>query len=190
MSWSNNISSVRTKLVKFNAPAAASATAITAAFGGEIVNNDPTNLGVAITQPVVPRNVSATFGANWGAANHIKVYGTDQFTTAITETLNSNPGGVTTGTKCFATITKITKTLTDAVDATNICSIGIGVKLGIMDSLGNPLYLADNFGSGHLVGTGFDAPTLDTTLNTVSFATAPNGARIWHLIINVTAVSP
>lgn len=170
------------QVVRLNAPATSSATAITADFGGEVAKIDPVDLGVTITQPDIPRNVFATFGAGWSATNHVTIYGTDANDAPISETLTANPGSTRTGAKAFKSIAKITKVAQDAAAGTNLCSIGSGVVFGVAGQL------ADSFGSGHLVGTGFDPLTVSTANNTIAPATAPNGVRVWHCLVNLQAV--
>lgn len=170
------------QLVNLATPATASTTAITAAFGGDATGIDPVTVtGATITQPDMARNVTATFGANWGATNHITVYGTDINNAAISEVLTSNPNGVTTGAKAFKTVTKVTKVKQDTVNGTNTCSIGTGVLFGVAGKI------ADTFAIGHLIGTGFDPVVVSTTNSTVTTTTAPNASRSWNVLINLQA---
>lgn len=88
----------------------------------------------AITNPDVPRNVTATAG---GVAADIKavqvvITGTDVDGNVITETLPAftvNTAGTVTGSKAFKTITKIDLPAHDGLGATT--AIGRGAKLGL-----------------------------------------------------------
>jgi hypothetical protein len=94
-----------------------------------------------ITNPVVPRNITATAGgtaADIGAIE-IVVEGTNANDEAITETLPAftvNTAGSVTGSKAFKTVTKITVPAHDGTGATT--AIGFGSKLGL------PFKLAHN----------------------------------------------
>jgi hypothetical protein len=87
-----------------------------------------------ITNPGVPRNITATAG---GTATDIKaiqivVEGTDYNDEVITETLpafTADTAGIVTGSKAFKTITKITIPAHDGTGATT--AIGFGSKLGL-----------------------------------------------------------
>lgn len=91
-----------------------------------------------ITNPAVPRNVTATSG---GTANDIKaiqvvVAGTDVEGNAITETLpvfTENSATTVVGSKAFATVTSITIPAHDGTGATT--AIGTGAKLGLGERL-------------------------------------------------------
>lgn len=87
-----------------------------------------------ITQPDVPRNVTATAGGTSAdvAAVQPIVEGTDINDQVITETLPAftvNTTGTVTGSKAFKTITKITLPAHDGTGATT--AIGTGSKLGL-----------------------------------------------------------
>jgi len=94
-----------------------------------------------ITNPAVPRNITATAGgtaADIGAIE-IVVEGTNANGEAITETLpafTENTAGTVTGSKAFKTVTKITVPAHDGTGATT--AIGFGSKLGL------PFKLAHN----------------------------------------------
>ncbi len=99
----------------------------------------------AITQPSVPRNITATAG---GTATDIKaiqviVAGTNYAGAAITETLPAftvDTAGTVTGSKAFKTVTSITIPAHDGTGATT--AIGFGEKLGLPDKLPHNTVLA------------------------------------------------
>lgn len=98
-----------------------------------------------ITNPPVPRNVTATAG---GTATDVKaiqviVAGTNINNEAITETLPAftvNTTGTVTGSKAFKTITSITIPAHDGTGATT--AIGTGAKLGLPSKLSRNTVLA------------------------------------------------
>lgn len=91
-----------------------------------------------ITQPSVPRNITATAGGTAGDIKAIQVIiaGTNFAGTAITETLPAftvDTAGSVTGSKAFKTVTSITIPAHDGTGATT--AIGFGEKLGLPDKL-------------------------------------------------------
>jgi hypothetical protein len=153
------------------APAAASATSVHASYNGDEADN---NFPGPITNPDVPRVVSATFAGTWDGGD-ITVTGTDQFGAAISEVLTSNPGGATTGTKAFATVTAIAKELvgSNAVGA----SVGTGTVLGIpvkINSEATNVLYADGVN---------EAGTYDTSNHTVDPTTAPDGSTNFLVLV-------
>ncbi len=87
-----------------------------------------------ITNPSIPRNITATFG---GTATDIKaieviIEGTNYLDEVITETLPAatvDTAGIVIGNKAFKTVTEITIPAHDGVLATT--AIGFGDKLGL-----------------------------------------------------------
>lgn len=112
-------------------PAAASTTAVHAAVTD---NGAQQVVTTGITNPDVPRNVTATAG---GTATDIKaiqviVEGTNEDGATITETLpvfTVDTAGTVVGSKAFKTVTKITIPAHDGTGATT--AIGRGSKLGL-----------------------------------------------------------
>lgn len=102
----------------------------------------------AITNPSVPRNVTATAG---GTAADIKaiqvvVEGTNYANEVITETLpafTENTAGTVVGSKAFKTVTKITIPAHDGNGATT--AVGFGEKLGLPYKLAHNTVLAAYF---------------------------------------------
>lgn len=173
----------RAKLFNLNAPRTSTATDVAAAFTGHSATVDPTDLALSLTQPDIPRNIVATFGATWSNTNNVKVYGTDAFGNSISEVLAGNQGSTRTGALAFATITKVTKSANFddlAGNAANTCSLGTGKVFGVSEQL------ADTFTIAQLVGTGFETVTVSTTNNTFTPATAPNGSRVWEILANIS----
>lgn len=87
-----------------------------------------------ITNPVYPRNVTATAGGTAGDIKAVQVIveGTNENDEVITETLPAftvNTAGTVTGSKIFKTITKITMPAHDGTGATT--AVGTGNKLGL-----------------------------------------------------------
>lgn len=87
-----------------------------------------------ITNPLYPRNVTATAGGTAGDIKAVQVIveGTNENDEVITETLpafTANTAGTVTGSKIFKTITKITMPAHDGTGATT--AIGTGAKLGL-----------------------------------------------------------
>lgn len=131
-----------------------------------------------ITNPSVPRNITATAG---GTATDIKaiqvlIEGTNYNDEVITETLPAftvDTAGTVTGSKAFKTITQITIPAHDGVLATT--SIGFGEKLGLPYKLAHNTVLAtylDNVKEG-------TAPTVTTSAtdlesNTIDLNSALN----------------
>jgi len=139
-------------------------------------------ISTGITQPSVPRNITATAG---GTAADIKavqviIAGTNYADEAITETLpafTADTAGTVTGSKAFKTVTSITIPAHDGTGATT--AIGFGEKLGL------PFKLAHNtvdkaYLNNVLEGT---APTVATSTtafesNTVDLNSALNGTVV------------
>jgi hypothetical protein len=98
-----------------------------------------------ITQPSVPRNITATAGGTATDIGAIQVIieGTNYADEVITETLpafTADTAGTVTGTKAFKTITKIIIPAHDGLGATT--SIGFGEKLGLPYKLAHDTVLA------------------------------------------------
>ena len=98
------------------------------------VNGAAQELTTGITNPAVPRNITATAGGTAGSIKAIQVVieGTNYNDEVITETLPAftvDTAGTVEGSKAFKTVTKITIPAHDATSATTI--IGWGDKLGL-----------------------------------------------------------
>ena len=126
-------------------PAAASATAVHAAVTD---NGAQQVITSGITNPDVPRNVTATAGGTAGDIKAIQVVvaGTNAEGVAISETLPAftvNTVGTVVGSKAFATITSITIPAHDGTGATT--SVGTGSNLGIGERLSLDTIVAAHF---------------------------------------------
>lgn len=115
----------------YTAPALGTTTAVHAAVTD---NGAPQTITAAITNPDVPRVISATAGGTGADIKAIQVViaGTDIDDQAITETLPAftvNTPGTVTGTKAFKTVTSITIPAHDGTGATT--AIGVGAALGL-----------------------------------------------------------
>lgn len=152
--------------------ATASATAVHAAVAGNAAQN---LFPGPITNPAVPRNLTATFAASYDGGN-ITIVGTNQFDEPTTEVIVASAGNTVAGLKIFKTVTSITKGAVGANAAT--VSIGTGVKLGVVPIPvgGSPVLLFTN-------GVG-EAVTWDATNNAFTATSAPNGARSYVLNFN------
>lgn len=160
-------------------PAAASTTAIKTAVTD---TGEDQVITTGITQPDVPRNITATAGGTSGDVKAIQVIiaGTNAEGVAITETLPAftvNTTGTVTGSKAFKTITSITIPAHDGTGATT--AIGTGSKLGLGDRLSRNSVLAAFLG-GTKEGT---APTVATSAtdiesNTVTLNSSLNGTAV------------
>lgn len=99
----------------------------------------------AITNPSVPRNITATAGGTAADIKAIQVVieGTNYADETITETLPAftvNTAGTVVGNKAFKTVTKITIPAHDDTGATT--AIGFGEKLGLPYKLSHNTVLA------------------------------------------------
>lgn len=111
--------------------------------GGQTAAADVITTG--ITQPSVPRNITATAGGTAGdiAAIQVVIEGTNYADEPITETLDAftaNTAGTVTGDLAFKTVTKITIPAHDGTGATT--AIGFGEKLGLPYKLAQNTVLA------------------------------------------------
>lgn len=124
-----------------------------------------------ITNPDVPRCVSATAGGTAGDIKAIQVIvaGTNIWGQAITETLPAftvNTAGIVQGSKAFATVTSITIPAHDGLGATT--AVGVNDKLGLPVCLTRNTVVAAYLG-GVKEGT---APTVTVDADEVEKNTA------------------
>lgn len=125
----------RTFIAHFQVLATLATVANTTGIHAAVISTvNPSIVITEITNPSVPRNITATAG---GTATDIKaiqviVEGTNYNDEVITETLPAftvDTAGSVTGNKAFKTITKITIPAHDGVGATT--AIGFSEKLGL-----------------------------------------------------------
>lgn len=145
-------------------PALGTATAVHAAVTDTGVDQVVTT---GITNPDVPRNLTATAGGTAADVKAIQVIvtGTDVSGAVITETLPAftvNTTGSVTGSKAFKTVTSITIPAHDGTGATT--SIGLGSKLGMPTTLARDTVL-NVFLNGVREGT---RPTVAVSTSAVS----------------------
>jgi hypothetical protein len=136
----------------------------------------------AITNPAVPRNITATAG---GTATDIKpvqviIAGTDFNDDAITETLpvfTENTAGSVTGSKAFKTVTSITIPAHDGNGATT--AIGWGDKYGLPYKRSH-IPCVGSYLNNVLEGTAATITASSTVLssNTIDLNSASNGSII------------
>lgn len=129
----NKIAGARSNVFSaaLGSPAAPSATAVHAAVTDDGSEQTITS---AITDPDVPRAISATAGGTAGdiKAIQVTINGTNAEGAAITEDLPAftvNTAGTVTGSKAFATVTSVVIPAHDGTGATT--SIGTGAALGL-----------------------------------------------------------
>lgn len=120
-----NIAQILTVAEDLGTPAAASTTAIHAAFAG---NDASLNFPGPITNPDVPRNLTVTFAAGWDGGD-VNVVGEDNAGNPINETFASGPGTTVKGNIPFSVVTSATKGAVGA--AADAASIGTGDRLGL-----------------------------------------------------------
>lgn len=163
---------------------AASTTGVHAAVTS---NGSPQTVTTGITQPSVPRNITATAGGT-GAdikAIQVTINGKDYAGNVISETLPAftvDTPGTVQGNKAFKTITSIVIPAHDGNGATT--AIGFGEKLGLPDKLDNNTILQAALG-GTKEAT---APTVTVSAsslanNTVDLNSALNGSQVdvWYM---------
>jgi hypothetical protein len=160
-------------------PALGTTTAVHAAVTS---TGSTSTVTTGITNPDVPRNVTATSGGTAGdiKAIQVTVAGTDIAGQAITETLpvfTADSATTVVGSKAFKTVTSITIPAHDGTGATT--AIGVGSKLGLPEMLSRNSVVAAYLG-GTKEGT---APTVATSTsslanNTATLNSALNGTAV------------
>lgn len=161
------------KIDTLAAPAAKSTTAVHANVFGDAAG--PVSVTTAITNPAVPRNLTATFGATFDGGD-VTVSGTDQFGNAITETFAVATGTTVVGSKAFATVTSIAYAGGGVgTHSTNVVSIGTGDKLGLSTKAANAFAILLTDGVS-------EAVTVDATNSTFTPATVANGAHNYSIL--------
>ena len=171
----------------WRAPATATTTYVHAAAA---CDTSEQTISTSITNPDVPRNVTATTAGTSGdvAAVSVIVTGTDCLDQAITETLPAftvNTNGTVTGSKAFKTVTSY---LVPAMDGTGCTvSVGIGDKLGLIDAIQNTALVKSALLAGVLEGT---APTLtgSTYAGAIGGVTVSSSTADLNSALNATQV--
>ncbi len=102
--------------------------------------------------------------------------GTDQFDVAVNENFVPGAGTAVVGAKIFKTVTSATKGSVGA--AADTASIGTGDTLGVVGNL------VSAFGVLTVDGTA-EAVTVNSTYDSATPTTAPNGAKVFVFIGNL-----
>lgn len=177
------VETTRAHPTKFSVAAASATVASTTGIHAAVTDTGSQQVvTTGITQPSVPRNITATAGGTAGDIKAIQVIiaGTNYADAAITETLPAftvDTAGTVTGSKAFKTVTSITIPAHDNTGATT--AIGFGEKLGLPDKLANNTVLFATLG-GTREGT---APTVAVSSsalesNTVDLNSALNSSAV------------
>jgi len=156
--------------------------AVAAVHAAVTDNGSDRTITTSITNPGVPRNITATAGGTSADVKAIQVIitGTNANNEVITETLPAftvNTTGTVVGNKAFATVTSIFIPAHDGTGATT--SIGTGAKLGLDHKLDlNTVDLA--FLGGVKEGTLPTVTVSSTALesNTASLNSLLNGTQV------------
>lgn len=148
----------------------------------ECSDSETTEVTTGITNPAVPRNITATAGGTAGdiKAVQVTITGTNYDDEVITETLPAftvDTAGIVTGSKAFKTVTGISIPAMDGAGAT--------VTIGWGDKLGLPFKLAQNTVLFAFLGNTKEgtAPTVAVSAtavesNTVDLNSALNGTVV------------
>lgn len=162
-------------------PAAASTTAVRPALA-VLASGGPQVVTTSITNPDVPRALTATTGGTAAdiAAVQVTVTGTDASGAVITEALPAftlNTATTVTGNRAFATVTSYSVPAMDGTGAT--VAIGTSEKLGIGAHLARNTVLAAYLG-GAKEATDPTVATSATVLsaNTVDLNSALNASEV------------
>lgn len=160
-------------------PAVGATTAVHAAV---TATGSPQTVTTAITNPDVPRNVTATAGGTAGdiKAIQVTVTGTDINGAVISEALPAftvDTAGTVVGSKAFKTVTSIAIPAHDGTGATT--AIGTGAKIGLNTRLSRNTVLAA-FLNGVKESTDptvvFDATNVSG--NTATLSSTLNGSAV------------
>jgi len=141
-----------------------------------------------ITQPSVPRNITATAGGTAGDIGAVAVIieGTNMAGETITETLpafTANTAGTKVGNKAFATVTKITLPAHDGTGATT--AIGFGEKLGLPHKLVHDTVIAaylDNVLESTAPTVAVSATALESNTVDLNSALASKIVDVYYLV--------
>ncbi len=165
----------------FTAPAVGATTAVHAAVTDTAVQVDVTT---GITNPDVPRNITATSGGTAGDIKAVSVIitGTDVDDKVITETLPAftvNSATTVVGNKAFKTVTNIRIPAHDGTGATT--AIGTGAKLGLSRK-----YARDTCLAAYLADV--REATLPTVANSIASGAVSSNTMTLSTTLNSTDV--
>ena len=173
------------------AEAVAIATAGVHAFIADSADGNPTVVTTNITNPGVPRNITASVDDDTGDDADIKavqviIVGTNILDEVITETLpifTVNTAGTVSGAKAFKTVTSITSPAHDSPYDAKV-SIGWGDILGLPYER-DEIPLIDAFLNSVLEGTAatmtYSATAIES--NTIDLNSALNGTKVDAYIV-------
>lgn len=130
-----------------------------------------------IESPDVPRNLTASFDTAW-AGGDLLIEGTDQFGNEIEETIPAGDNETIVGTKIFATVTAITKTVLEESDTT-------AVTVGFGDLIGLPVAITDDVAVVFADDVPETPTAVDTDVHAFTPDTAPDGAVVFKILVNV-----
>jgi hypothetical protein len=166
------------KIVVLTNPAGKAANDVVTSKRGDLATNPLAVVaGAAALLAAAPRNVRATFGANWDGGD-IVITGTNQFGRAQTETITGAAGSVVVGAAVWKTITSVAKTAvgTDAGGG-NTVTVGTG------DALGCGTVKVHNAFASLLTDGAAEAVVIDVANSSFSPTTAPNGAHDYQVLV-------
>lgn len=170
-------------IAQFSVPAAAAVAASTTGVKTAVTSNGTTQtITTGITNPAVPRVLTATAGGTAGDIKAIQVVitGTNYNGDVITETLPAftvDTAGTVTGTKAFKTVTQIVIPTHDGNGATT--AIGWSEILGLpikMSHNGHMHSFLNNVREATAPTVTFSATTLEN--NTIKLNSALNGSLV------------
>lgn len=178
------------QVLKYTIPASLAVVASTTGVHAAITDTGEQQVvTTGITNPGVPRNVTATAGGTAGDIKAIQVViaGTNMNDEAITETLSAftvDTAGTVTGAKIFKTITSITVPAHDGTGATT--AVGFGNKFGIPAKLTFNTVLAAAL-NGVKEGTAPTVTVSSSVLESNGFTlnSTPNSTQIDLLFVPV-----
>lgn len=159
------------------APAAASSTSVCASITTAVVTT------TGITNPDMTRVARiASGGASHNASGNVVINGTDARGAVISDTLTLNGTTPVNGVKAFKKITSIDTTGVSGISSTATVTVGCGVALGLgrMQAFAAPLFATVDGVADSALPTMTTSTTV-ISLNTATFATAPNGSHLYAL---------
>jgi len=139
------------------------------------------------TDIVFPRNITADIAFATGestttVSGSLIVVGKNQFGVSATETLAISTNAVA-GNVCWSTITSLTYsgfTITDASESTCTLAVGTGLKIALSNNIQNTTDAIKVIEAGATSTT----YTMNTTYDSIQFASAPNGTSDYYVYYN------
>jgi len=180
---------IRAFLAQFHVSTADAVAADTDGIHAAIVDTgEEQTIATGITNPAVPRNITAAAGGTAGDIKAIQVIvaGTNAAGEAITETLPAftvDTAGSVIGSKAFATVTSVTIPAHDGTGATT--AIGFGSKLGLPYKLARNTVLAaflDNTKEGTAPTVAVSASVLESNTITLNSTLAGKAVDAYLIV--------